>query len=174
MTLKEHWSRENTNRNRVYLVPEGVFYKAYECSAFILSTQWRPLAPSVKRVKYMGGEIVVSVGFPQASLPTLEAIMHRDDTYSPELSEEAAGVLAFSALHPVDEHEFLAWKAELAAEPSRDVEPEKKPASSATASATEIVERILSFPLENSSPVDCLLFLSELKRLAIQAYGKVR
>jgi len=61
------YNEELQNLDTVILRLEGVFYKAYEHSAYILSTNVKPFKPNKKLYKRFGKEIV-SVGFPKASL----------------------------------------------------------------------------------------------------------
>ena len=60
MTLREHLELEKDNTDKVFLWPEGIFYKAYERSAYIICEQYMPMQVSMKSVKYLGGTEVVS------------------------------------------------------------------------------------------------------------------
>ena len=97
--MYQQLKRESTNTDKIYLTPEGAFYKAYERSAYILCTQWRYLKPTVRRIKYLSGEPVVSVGFPKSSLMALECDFAGDD-------------LVYYA-SPIDEADFISWKDKL-------------------------------------------------------------
>lgn len=121
----------------------------------------------------MGNEAVVSVGFPQTLLPSLERLMHREDVSQPVTADHVQSLLTFSALCEVNEKEFLDWKGQLIKE-SFDAVEQKIGQNGQPGSLSTIVERILSFQLEKSTPVECLLFVSELKSLAVQAYGPLR
>ena len=58
---------EDVNPGQVYLYPEGVFYKAYQKSAWILCTKVHPFKVSSRPLKGLDGPLL-SVGFPQSSL----------------------------------------------------------------------------------------------------------
>ncbi len=55
--------REDENLQEIVLYPEGLFYKAYERSAFACVSRVSPFKASKKRVKYCGRDMV-SIGFP--------------------------------------------------------------------------------------------------------------
>jgi len=60
------YQQECINTDKIILRPEGMFLKAYEHSAFLLSVNVKAFKPS-KRVFKSLGEEVVSVGFPKGS-----------------------------------------------------------------------------------------------------------
>ena len=62
MTKLEIIDRERRSDGTVLLYPEGMFYKAYEQSAFILCTKVHPFKVSARELKGMDGPLV-SVGF---------------------------------------------------------------------------------------------------------------
>lgn len=70
MTSKEIFENEQGNRTEIRLCAEGLFWKAYERSAYACCTQLRAFKPTKKYIKAMDGELV-SIGFPQSSLSTL-------------------------------------------------------------------------------------------------------
>ena len=65
--FEEIASMEDVNRAEIALYPEGLFYKAYERSAFAFVTRISAFKPSKKRIKYLGRDIV-SIGFPAGYL----------------------------------------------------------------------------------------------------------
>ncbi|MBQ4299654.1 MAG: four helix bundle protein [Bacteroidales bacterium] len=67
MTKLEICAMEDVNPGQVYLYPEGVFYKAYQKSAWILCTKVHPFKVSSRPLKGLDGPLL-SVGFPQSSL----------------------------------------------------------------------------------------------------------
>lgn len=66
MTLQEILAAENRNTDKIYLHLEGIFWKAYERSAFAFTHRISRYKASKRFVKYLDAE-VVSVGFPDAS-----------------------------------------------------------------------------------------------------------
>lgn len=66
--FEEIAAREDRNLYEIVLYPEGLFYKAYERSAFACVSRVSPFKPSKKHIKYCSRDMV-SVGFPAAVLP---------------------------------------------------------------------------------------------------------
>lgn len=190
MTSQDFIRAEADNTDRIILYKEGLFWKAYERSAYILCMQVRPFKPTKKSLKSLGGGHIVSVGFPwqheQKHIGTLERL---------ESGDERLTLAAASAIDPAD---FEKWKAGLplclptvksktdtaegreqrvaeafgvpaAAEVAAGrTSPAAALASSATVSATAALaaaERIRAFNLADSTPLDCMLLISELKKM---------
>ncbi|MDE6508548.1 MAG: hypothetical protein K2L04_08835 [Alistipes sp.] len=65
--FEEIAAREDRNLYEIVLYPEGLFYKAYERSAFACVSRVSPFKPSKKHLKYCARDMV-SVGFPAAVL----------------------------------------------------------------------------------------------------------
>lgn len=63
---------EDANPGRVYLYPEGAFYKAYQKSAWMLCTRVHPFKVSARPLKGLEGPLL-SVGFPQSSIDKFSA-----------------------------------------------------------------------------------------------------
>lgn len=68
MTFSEILSREENNRNTVYLYKEGIFLKAYERSAYLVYMNIHEFKVSRRYVKSVNQEIF-SLGFPESSAP---------------------------------------------------------------------------------------------------------
>ena len=63
MTIKEIIQIENGNGNTIILLREGIFWRAYEKSAYAFSMQIHPYKPTRKWVIAVKQD-VVSLGFP--------------------------------------------------------------------------------------------------------------
>ena len=83
MTKLEICKVEESNTGKVYLYQEGLFYKAYERSAYILCVLVHPFKVSARELKGFDG-LLLSVGFPQTSLEKF-AGEHKvsDNPYAP-------------------------------------------------------------------------------------------
>lgn len=144
-TMQEILKTEREKRpGTVVLFDEGLFLKAYEESACRLAQQYG-LKVKCRAVK-AAGETVASVGFPKSSLAK----------YAPNAvgqggHMEADGIEAGAV-------PFAEWKAEAAA------------ADATSASADWLAEAVARYPVESKSPVECMLFLLELKKRL--NYGK--
>lgn len=103
MTSREYVAAEVGNTDRIILYREGLFWRAYERSAFALCTQVKAFKPTRKVLKTLDGADLISAGFPIGGednvLRDLRCIAREADK------------LTFAARRPVVEKEFRAWKA---------------------------------------------------------------
>lgn len=181
MTSQDFIRAEAENTDRIILYKEGLFWKAYERSAYILCMQVRPFKPTKKSLKSLGGGEIVSVGFPwkheEKHIGTLERL---------ESGDERLTLAAASAIDPAD---FEKWKAGLplclpTAKSKTDTAERREQGASAASgvpanaevpaghmsptAAWAAAERIQAFNLAESTPLECMLLISELKKM-IQA-----
>lgn len=63
MTSKDFIRAEAENTDRIILYREGLFWKAYERSAFAVCMQVRPFKPTKRSLKTLGGGELISIGF---------------------------------------------------------------------------------------------------------------
>lgn len=201
MTSKDFIRAEAENTDRIILYREGLFWKAYERSAFAVCTQIRPFKPTKRSLKTLGGGELISIGFLSSTEDrVLDGLMRL---------ETEPDRLVLSARRPVVVEEFEAWKASVplalprskcaagdhpagssphvcAAVPKGigvavtcDGVPamqEQKtltglPAAAAQAmpdftlsTACVVAERVRGFDLASSTPMECMLFISDLKK----------
>ncbi len=92
MTSRELIAAEANNVDRIALYREGLFWKAYERSAYALCTQVRPFKPTRKVLKALAGGDIVSVGFPAIAADRILAGLERLD-----LSSDAAAAVPAAA-----------------------------------------------------------------------------
>jgi len=226
MTSRDFITAEATNTDRIILYREGLFWKAYERSAYALCSQIRPLKPTRKVLKVLGGGDLISVGFPTATESAVLGGLER--------LEVAPDRLVVAAPQRIDDEAFGAWKAsvpvkvptvrkpvdpaadsadtlfdassdsEHAATPessgSAVVGSDTSPASGSCASDTSraswlrrvlrvfrscnapagcsefspeddtarrIVRSLNDFNLADKTPMECMLFISELKNMLV-------
>lgn len=95
--------REERNDREIVLYPKGLFYKAYERSAFMCVSRVSSFAPCKKRIGYLGRELV-SIGFPVSAL----AKYFPD---APQPRPDGTVVIALSG--PIDVAAAERWKASL-------------------------------------------------------------
>lgn len=133
MTSRQLIAAEANNTDRIALYREGLFWKAYERSAYALCTQVRPFKPTRKVLKTLAGGDIVSVGFPTRAADRILAGLVRIDesslscisndsssTAACEPSANGSVDVSSSALrmllvapHAIDESDFRAWKSAL-------------------------------------------------------------
>ncbi|MBR8721658.1 hypothetical protein IX307_002923 [Bacteroides pyogenes] len=219
-TLKEILSFESPRSGGLRLWPEGVFYKAYDCSAYLFVHELRAYRPKRKFYKVVGRE-VLSIGFPMSALPAILQERHA------EAVDSDLGTKYIALGKPVEEQAFRQWAetvppeedadrtkprthladAHVAAAPSvSDRSINARPADSypatahfaamqpvpapcirngeeapaaglrqesatpwpvsahITAAEQSVLESLRAFALENASPMQCMMFVAELRR----------
>ena len=105
MTKLEIYRLEENNEGKVYLFPEGLFYKAYEKSAFLLCKLVHPFKVSIRSYKGIKDSIA-SIGFPKSSLEKFSSKLEQDISTLPP---QPGGVVLFIKEKP-DCSGFCEWK----------------------------------------------------------------
>lgn len=149
MTYAQILAVESLNTNEITLYYEGAFWKAYERSAFLVCEHFEKFRVSKKTVKYLNGAEIVSIGFPSV---TLERLFSK---YKRAVDNERR--IVFTTEYVVDKAEFEAWKG---GEMSPQVEV-KGPRNGCDV----IAEKLKKFDLATATPMDCMLFVMELKKM---------
>ena len=190
MTSQDFIRTEAANTDRIILYREGLFWKAYERSAFAVCSQVRAFKTTKKALKTLGGGHLVSIGFPAASenavCGALECISREQDR------------VVFAAPRAVNAAEFEVWKA---AQPLKEAvrrtktaaadvvatdsapghlpeermrspsEAESRPgmryaeADFSLTAACRVAGALKEFNLAEKTPLECMMFLSELKKM---------
>jgi hypothetical protein len=102
MTTNEILQLEENNTNLVVLYREGMFWKAYERSAYLICTQIHPFRVTTHYISKLAGASISSIGFPDTSL---EKFMGK---YHP--IARSYDSITYSGFHSVNEQDFLIWK----------------------------------------------------------------
>ena len=140
--------------NEIILHREGIFYIAYEQSAWLFSVALHAFRVKRLFVKCVAQD-VVSIGFPMTSLGKF--------TGGCEVVDEDSIVHLLLPNGDLPQScDFESWKAMQAGEDSGRHTAESL-ADDAIAKKMELLERIDGFPIESKSPIECMLFLSEIK-----------
>ena len=155
MTIQSILQAESQVTDRVTLYREGMFWKAYERSAFLICRQIRSFKPTKKTIKNLGNAEVISIGFPDTSLENV--IKGHPMISGTQLSQSYGGFF------PLNEQDFQIWKnggkgpsCPEVADHSPDQEEDAVP---------DVVSRLRAFDLLNHTPYECLLLVEELKRM---------
>lgn len=184
MTLQEIIAAENCNTDRIYLYPEGVFWKAYERSAFAFVRRISRYKITKRFIKYLDTEIV-SLGFPDTS--RTRVLGDRPVQTGPY------GMLVLDG-GTIDPVAYGRWKEAIPLVAARTATTPPPAATFgksggaprsgtgiasiaplvvasqpvATENRTSVVEAVLrdlrNFSVENATPLECLLFVSSLKK----------
>ena len=151
----------------IHLFREGTFYRAYEWSAWLCVRYFTELKVTHRLLK--GGEDIVFVGFPLTSL----------DRYTPEGTvvlpsgdKSVEMALPTEAFAPDADGESLRmgfedWKQcqPMTEASKKKVEEERvRTERNAHPCLTDIMLRILAYPIEQHSPMECMVFLGDIKQ----------
>lgn len=98
--LSEILQNESTNTGAIFFYREGVFYKAYERSAYLFVKYVKPFQVKKRMVKSVKQE-VVSIGFPTNSLINY---------FPSDKIKEKENIVEVDLEKIIDMDEFGAWK----------------------------------------------------------------
>ena len=176
MTIAEIVEIESNRKEQaqfgvVHLLKESNFYRAHDWSAWLLKTfpvSEEPMKPTVKRLK--NGYLEVWVGFPVTSLgkfiPEAEGVVfnhvsdNQIDVVIP-ITDDIASSDTEQVRALVDE-----WKESLPIVEDKKQRRESREVSEFAPRVTRITDvlaRIISFPLESKSPLEAYEFLRDLR-----------
>ena len=151
----------------IHLFREGTFYRAYEWSAWLCVRYFAELKVTHRLLK--SGEDIIFVGFPLTSI----------DRYTPEGSavlpsgdKSIEMTLPTEAFAPEVDMESLRKDFEnrkqcqpMTEASKKKVEEEKaRTERNAHPRLTDIMLRILAYPIEQHSPMECMVFLADIKQ----------
>lgn len=150
-TIKEILSSEQSKDQLcIQLYSEGIFYKAYEHSAWLAYHVLNRFMVKKKYIKKAGQEIV-SIGFPKTALSKWAAgrKMYESET-------KAAIYIDESEYDSIPEKDFTRWKDTITNGCEQKTEHK--------AMDNGIIEQIRLFPVESKTPIECMMFVSSLKK----------
>ncbi len=150
----------------IHLYQEGSFLRAYEWSAWLCCRYLNDFKVTKRQIKGTD-DCMTFIGFPQTSLEKYSSegreIVSVDD-------KRIDVVLSDSVVREtLCQDDFDNWKQSVPF-----AEPKKKPVQQmlsiggiqlpeTTLSMTGIMQKILAFPIERMSPLDCMNFMAEIK-----------
>ena len=148
--LQQERGRNQQKNDRVWLYKEGTFWRAYEKSAYQLHQQFglKPLKRHIKAVK----QDIVYVGFPASS-------WQKFFTQEQPTTEKQCAILVCSTINELD---FEQWKTQL---PYAEKTTKAPVLIEATNPQQEVIDKLINFPLERSTPMEAMLLVAELKRI---------
>ena len=154
-TIKEKLKLEREKQNHeIILHREGIFYIAYEHSAWLFSVAIHSFKVKKQYIKCVAQD-VVSIGFPMTSL---------DKSVAGCKMVNENGMLRL--LLPVDKlppkNDFEHWK-NMQQRVTGQTEQNTEINETDIGKKLELLNRINDFSIENKTPLECMLFLSEIK-----------
>lgn len=177
MTAREIMELERGNLNTVILLKEGIFWKAYEKSAYIFYQQIHPYKLAKKRVQSIDDEMV-SLGFPTATTDNIigeRKVLLRDERRL-IIESKKIEVEAFEewkkqvplTIPVMKEPTAPTWQPQVQPEVSRTYNTIP---NTDTSMMRNVVEKIKLFNLESKTPLECMLFLTDLKKHLTEQEG---
>lgn len=163
MTIKEILAYESANFDSIVLYREGLFWRAYERSAYNFVKHIKAFLLTKKYIKKVQTEVVY-LGFPDSSL---SSILLYFTGKSIEQTDKQIVCKYFIAMGD----EFIEWKnnihVKISAQNSTLSVAEPLPGIPTTNNVDEnarlVTDRILKFAVANKSPVECQQFIIELQ-----------
>lgn len=152
MILKEKLEKEQPGNTDIYLYREGLFWKAYEYSAFLFIRHIRAYQAQKRAVKSLKRD-VVSLGFPDSVVEEILAGKSHDKT-----DEKCIRITGIPA---TEEEAFEQWKAETPVITETQANRENR-------ENNPVLSRLKAFRVESSTPMQCMSFISELQKELLQ------
>lgn len=151
----------------IHLFREGTFYRAYEWSAWLCLRYFTELKVTHRLLK--NGEDIVFVGFPVTSIerytPEGAVVSPCDDNNTDLLLSVEA--FPFGADGEELHSDFENWKqSQPLTEASKKRKDEIRVATERNAHPrlSDVMFSILAYPIEQHSPMECMMFLSDMKK----------
>ena len=183
--LSNELSREDQSScNIIHLYKDNGFYRAYEFSAWLIctfcytdelckinGTKYKPLNVTRKRIKNSDkNETFCFIGFPFNSLEKFipEKITQQfniiDDTSVDILINNIENFASYKEVL----NTFNKWKESIsiAKDKNESVQQNKQNNGFQTnqPKLSVILSQVLSFPIEQKTPIDCMMFISDLRK----------
>lgn len=161
----ERSRKDSDDFRKIHIFQEGSFYRAYQFSAWLCTMYMKDFKVTHRQMKGID-ESVCFVGFPVTSLEKWAP----QDSQTEQIAEKHQCIILSiengDGLQMMQQYEE--WKTSLPlAEPKdRDMAKAdgmaKQPAANRQ-TLFSVAQQILSYPIESKSPIECMLFLSEVK-----------
>lgn len=163
--------RSEETRNVVHLYQEGSFYRAYEWSAWLCHRFIQKFKVTHRQLKGIE-DSVLFIGFPVTSLEKYFGMFS-----CKEVSEKSKNIFLSSSIIPEDmelemmQTDYDAWKSSIpltvnnAKKDNIEADSQAKTFPQMSShTLTSIMQQILAFPLEQKTPIECMLFVAETKQ----------
>jgi hypothetical protein len=156
MQTKDMLVLESAGKGRIVLHKEGIFWRAYQYSAYLFSKHIRPLKVNTKLVKAVDTEIAY-LGFPEKVLE--EALqLAGEKGWSVEKEEKLIKIGIGEAVSP---EAFQAWIPK----PGKEHEgPSAEEVTEGSDSYDEVIRKLRSYPILEKSPLETQQFVLHLQK----------
>ncbi len=146
MKLSEILQLEEEN-TQIILHKEGLFWRAYEHSAFLFVQHIKEYNPTKKYYKNVNKEVVF-LGFPQNSFANIESICNKQNF----IVKVSANQIKLSGFSKIDNLSFTEWKNNIALFSKQTLIHQN-----------ELINKIRNFSVVSKTPIECQQFLIELQ-----------
>lgn len=154
----------------IYLWPDGTFYRAYEWSAWLCVRYIRQFKVTRRMFKAMKTDMLF-IGFPQTSLEKFKP----ETAVVNELPSKCIVLILPEVMVAPDsgstlEADYQNWRTTIPLAEGKETKLSAEQqslsgrANTGSVSMTGIMKQILEFPVESHSPIDCMLFLVDVKK----------
>ncbi len=144
MKIQDILQLEQNNTGIVILHKEGIFYRAYERSAYLFAFNVKQYQITKKYYKNIK-QYIVYLGFPTNSLGTILKIVSNK-----QVSKQDKTIIIKD--FDFDKNKFNLWKSTIEIQ------------ANTITKKTEIETEILNFPVAHKTPIECQQFLTELQK----------
>ncbi|WP_288208219.1 hypothetical protein [uncultured Parabacteroides sp.] len=158
MDLRQKLALETADSKNIYLYREGLFWKAYERSAIKFIQTITAYQVNTRFCKVVNME-VISLGFPDAVLPKI-----LENREYEKIDEKRL------AIHSVllGDEKFMAAKSQYISKMMSDLKKETAQESGLVPKepdvGAQVLERLRLYNIAGVTPIDCMIFLSSLKK----------
>lgn len=149
---------EQSSKGDIILHKEGIFWRAYQVSALLFYTHFRPLKVNSRFVKVVN-QVVAHLGFPNQSL---EEVIQLAATRGWEIDQKDK-LIRIKTGETIEEEVWEKWLA-LHKESAEDISriSSKKPAS--TEPLEMVIQKLRSYPILEKSPLETQQFVLDLQK----------
>lgn len=150
---------ESKNQNSIHLFKEGIFWRAYNKSAYLFDKQVKGGYKVTKRAYKGIRQTMLSLAFPDSILGNLF------DQEQLTTAQEV-GYLCV-VCNPIVQSEYDNWFAEQNIyynQTNNKVTPEVH-----NQGMGAIINNLMTFSLENATPMECMNFISDIRRQVLEA-----
>ena len=149
MTIPEIIKEEENNLQSIYFHKEGLFWRAYERSAYQVVKHLRDLKAIKKCFKVADNKEIVIVGVPEKTL--------NDIISGQTIKERTDKRICLTLDVPLVEDDYNTWKNSVSLVAAK--------AQNAETNEESIKNMIKNFNIADKTPIDCMIFLSKLKNM---------
>ena len=150
MKIKEVLAIERSKDGQINLCKEGLFWRAYNGSAYLFVQHFCSFKLIRKFIKSVDQEVVY-LGFPESKLPAFKAIAEEREL-AWLMEEKRIGISGFQAVDPAA---YQVWFDSIEKESAGKNSGKPK---------LDILERIRRFPILEKSPLETQQFLIQLQK----------